>query len=269
MTTLDAKVLEKAMQYNDLLNAMVRYVPTYDELLQSLPKRVPEELRLFVQRVKSDINFIKKLDIPKLKSKAPVIARHYDLLGQYFAEKPEEFIGGGYAAISVLDHLGFFVRSIEDIGGKVSWIPTNEYVAIQEGLEERLNPLFEQTYAWLRDGVPKILRKTTPTAEALPNTLSITPLLSAASAIPEIRGMLYLLQVSTPSFKIHRVLFDIGQQRQIEFCDLSEPDSEARVEPDRGYMVDTLADIGYLPIMKQRLELALEKINIVSVINQV
>lgn len=259
MTSIDAKVLEKAMLYDDFLTAMRRYSPTYEILLLNLPEKTPKELAPFISRVRSDTELVMRLDVPVSGLRAPFIAQHFDELEKYFTENPEEFAEGGYSAIKVLDHLAYFANDINRLNGTVSWIAESEYGSVCERVG-RLLPFFKEHYAQLRDKATRAIRKAHPGAEAEPSPPLDVSLLPVFNVELNTQGTLYLLKGTVPEYNVYRVLLDLGHQRQLEFCDLPGEDEMPGLELDKGYMIDTLTEEGLLPIPKQRLESAFESI---------
>ncbi len=266
MPLIDAAVLEQAIYYHDLLTTVRRYAPTYKELLKETPEQLPSVISLFISRARQDIDLVQRLNVPKIGSILPTVVRHYDELESHFAADEKSICGGGSSAVNMLDYLAYFVRDIQHLSGKVHWFPQAGYEDVQERFTKRLFPLFESHYIGIEDNFQKILEslrdlgKFVPPMESSSPQLSLLPLLdvdlsphNSASA-----GTLYLLGYrNNPSQVSHRILFDGGQQNQIEFNDMAS-DEIPGTEPDKGYLIDTLTE-GYLPSLKQTLKSALEK----------
>ncbi len=260
---LTPEVGENFCWYVHRLKQVCHYQPILQELMPtevSVRESLPAQK--FIDRIQKDGMLIRELGIdPEQKSQLPrVIAQHYHRIDQYFTSQRGD-------TLSNLDHLAYFVEDLQRIGGKVNWLREEEFDDVRGQLQEQLLPLFTAQVKRLRGEAYKILREHDPTyvepKEPEP-IVYLTPFMRAtgfSSQFPV--GILYAQSTAsgpTAGSVISKIYLNVGIQPQVLFDDLEGGDIIVGVEPDKGYIVDTLTEEGYKGIPKQRFERILEEL---------
>lgn len=267
-------------EWKPYLTALWEYVPIYQDLLCQSLEEIPSPIIRFVDKVKEDLEFVKRMMFPDILE-PEAFSAHEAEMTEYFAPNSERFAGGGKEAVRTLASVAHLVEDLESLGAQPELIQRLEYPTIKSGLDIRLASLHSAMLTRLTTGALAIIaRSSNPgtSTEAFLSSCTITPLLRTKVSLGEMeRGTIYLLYTSNRPW----VYLDTSHQHHIEFFDddlggkelekLLEIAEELAnkegkqllpaLEARQGYLIQTLTSRGYLPFPKMPLGEALRKVN--------
>ncbi len=267
-------------RWEHFLTVLWNYVPIYQNLLSGGLDEIPQPMISFVNKVREDLEFAKRMMFPDILEPEAFSAYEAEIT-EYFASNSEGFAGSGKEAVRTLASVAHFVEDFQKLGMQTEFIQKSEYPTIKSDLDTRLAHLHSARLTRLTTGALAIIARSSDpgtSTEAFSSSCAITPLLRTKTSLREMeRGTIYLLH--TP----HRplVYLDTGHQCQIEFFDddlegkelekLLETAEELAnkegkqfspvLEARWGYLIQTLTSGGYLPLPKMPLEEALKQVD--------
>ena len=256
---LTSEVLGNSLRYVRQLEEVCHYQSVFHPPAGGYEKNLAAPA--LIDRIHKDGELISELGINVEERHIDllgVVAKHYHQIDKYFtAQEPDH-------SLFVLHHAAYFVHDLGKLGAEVKWLAEREWEVARYQLQTRLLDLYVRDLDRQDKEARRIIvREYGPDAAGpfLPKgSISLVPFMKAtihASRFPS--GLLYYKSVERGSKTISQeVCLDFrsfGTQPQIMFSGLEDDrrDPSPGVEPDWGYVIDTLTEEGYKGIPKKPL----------------